>query len=433
MERQNIKIIDNAKGKKIEEIKMYEDYKSFQGISFENNVNSINHLYFGQGLKISDIPFIIKEENSDKNILAVNWIKIKSQTFDKTICYPKKCIHIAFYFDNSIFYLTENNTLEIYKLGKDKITKHIIQQNEVQNRKIKISDFKCDKLKEMFEEVKKINKQNNVLDNYEILFHILKDILNLDLKRKKARKDTKTFKFNFPFNNFDYSVEIKFIEDEVDSVGMIREKLYLNQGQVRLKDGINSIIEYVKKKNNKKAIEYINNSFKCPIIFKNFDEEIIPENKTLIMEIKSGFDFTGVKDQLISRIRLLKDCFFKQGEKPSFFIGLINLDSNHIEKLSQYNNESFDFNENTLIISCIDSEYCEIDLSYEVSNDYLLYKEIKNLSKKMDNMETKMDDKFKVLDNKFDSLIEALKQSQPGFTLHYNEILKIKKKRRKKG
>ena len=74
--------------------------------------------------------------------------------------------------------------------------------------------------------------------------------------------------------------------------------------------------------------------------------------------------------------------FFKQGEKPSFFIGLINLDSNHIEKLSQYNNESFDFNENTLIISCIDSEYCEIDLSYEVSNDYLLYKEIKNLSKK---------------------------------------------------
>ena len=103
MERQNIKIIDNAKGKKIEEIKMYEDYKSFQGISFENNVNSINHLYFGQGLKISDIPFIIKEENSDKNILAVNRIKIKSQTFDKTICYPKKCIHIVFYFDNSIF------------------------------------------------------------------------------------------------------------------------------------------------------------------------------------------------------------------------------------------------------------------------------------------------------------------------------------------
>ena len=70
----------------------------------------------------------------------------------------------------------------------------------------------------------------------------------MDLKRKKTRKDTKTFKFNFPFNNFDYSVEIKFIEDEVYSVGMIREKLYLNQGQVRLKDGINSIIEYVKKK-----------------------------------------------------------------------------------------------------------------------------------------------------------------------------------------
>ena len=51
---------------------------------------------------------------------------------------------------------------------------------------------------------------------------------------------------------------------------------------------------------------------------------------------------------------------------------------------------------------------------------------------KMDKMETKMDDKFKVLDNKFDSLIEALKQSQPGFTFHYNGILKIKKNEGKK-
>ena len=38
----------------------------------------------------------------------------------------------------------------------------------------------------------------------------------------------------------------------------------------------------------------------------------------------------------------------------------------------------------------------------------------------------------RINDNKFDSLIEALKQSQPGFIFHYNEILKIKKKEEKK-
>ena len=51
---------------------------------------------------------------------------------------------------------------------------------------------------------------------------------------------------------------------------------------------------------------------------------------------------------------------------------------------------------------------------------------------KMDKMETKMDDKFKVLDNKFDSLIEALKLSQPRLIIHYGDLLKIKKSEEKK-
>ena len=115
---------------------MYEDYKS-QGASFEKNINSINHLLFGQGLKITDIPYIIKEEKSDKNILAINRINIKSNIVDKTICYPKKCIHIVFYHENSIFYLTQNNTLEIYKLEENNIKKYSIPHNKDSNKRRK--------------------------------------------------------------------------------------------------------------------------------------------------------------------------------------------------------------------------------------------------------------------------------------------------------
>ena len=181
-------------------------------------------------------------------------------------------------------------------------------------------------------------------------------------------------------------VEIKTIEVEVDGVGMIREQLNVKKGKISLKEGINSVVEYANLKNEKnaKAKEFINNSFKCPIIYKNFDEDIIPENKTILIEIKSGFDILSVKAQINSRINIINDCLFKQGEKPTFYIGLINLDSNKIKDLIEYNKDvDFNIGEKALIISCIDYDYCEIDLSYEVNNDYLLYKELKNLETKI--------------------------------------------------
>ena len=59
------------------------------------------------------------------------------------------------------------------------------------------------------------------------------------------------------------------------------------------------------------------------------------------------------------------------------------MDSKNIEKLSQYIKTDLNFNNKTLIISCIDYEYCDMDLSYEVHNDYILYKELKRLEKKL--------------------------------------------------
>ena len=102
---------------------MYEDYKSFQGLSFENNINSINQLYFGLVMKISEIPFLIKDENNEQKLLSVNRIQIKSAIVDKVICYPKKINYVIFYVPNanSIFYLNQNNLLnECFFKGGEK-------------------------------------------------------------------------------------------------------------------------------------------------------------------------------------------------------------------------------------------------------------------------------------------------------------------------
>ena len=199
----------------------------------------------------------------------------------------------------------------------------------------------------------------------------------------------------------------------------------------------------MKKENNKKYEEYINNSFKCPILYKNFENDIIPENNTLLMEIKSGIDLSGLESQIKIRIDLIRECLFKPGEKPSFFIGLINLNSNNVEGLTQFKNINLTFKEKTLIICCIDYEYCGTDLSYEINNDYLLYKEMKNLETKIDktkeDLETKIDktkgDLETKIDNvnlKIDSLIMALQQHIPGIKINYQEVLKNKNKEEKK-
>ena len=256
METGNRINLNDKKEKEDEKLKLYEDYYSFQGITFENNINSMNSLLFGQGLKISDTPFIIKEENSGKNFLAVNQIHIKSQIVDKTICYPKKCVNIVFYHENCIFYLGENNTLEMYKLMENKVEKYLIPHDKIKNRSIKKVNFDAYNLPQIFQAINNIKVQNSILVNYEILVDILNNNFKLKPKQDKLKSNKKTENliFNFPLNNFDCSIERNKIEIEIDGVGLIREKLNVKKGEISLIEGINSINEYVKlkKENNKK-------------------------------------------------------------------------------------------------------------------------------------------------------------------------------------
>ena len=83
-----------------------------------------------------------------------------------------------------------------------------------------------------------------------------------------------------------------------------------------------------------------------------------------------------MKKQLEERIKVIKKCLFNEDEKPKFFVGIINLDSKNVNKLCELLHGNFELEENALIISLVDFEFFGFDLSYEINNDYLLYKKL---------------------------------------------------------
>ena len=58
--------------------KIYYDARKFKENSFENNINTINKLYLGLGLKINEIPYIYVDENDNKNYILANCFTIKT-------------------------------------------------------------------------------------------------------------------------------------------------------------------------------------------------------------------------------------------------------------------------------------------------------------------------------------------------------------------
>ena len=417
---------------------IYADYQSFQGSTFESNIKSINNLYLGQGIKISDVPFIIKDEKSNKNYIAVNQINIKTQMEEKTIYIPKKFLYIVFYFNNSIFYINRNNTLIIFKIESDKCLKFEIEHKKNQKNEItKAKHLQGIDLNNIFSSLKRMNESNRIKDKYEILTKILIEYLKeiLDIKNPKSFSNKITYEFKF--NYLDYKCEVKSIEIEVDSIGVIREKIMLPKGEISLESGINSLIQYVQLKkegNNKKINEknFINNTFNCPIIYKNFYESEIQENQTIITEIKSGFDLESVEKQLVDRIDIVSKCLFEEGERPQYFIGLINLDSNDANKLQQFLKLNISLKRKSLIVSVVDKEYFGLDLSCEIHNEYLLYKKLNSMEKKLDDTQTEVGIINKKLDNLSNNIIEILKLLNPKIGDIFIQKLKKKENEEKK-
>ena len=86
------------------------------------------------------------------------------------------------------------------------------------------------------------------------------------------------------------------------------------------------------------------------------------------------------------------------------------MDSKNVNKLEELLENKFLLKDNVLIISVIDFLYCGIDLSYEINNDYILYKKLEETKSEMNNkfteMNNKFTEKFAEINNKIDGLNE---------------------------
>ena len=134
-------------------IKLYYDVGNFKGNTFEQNINAVNKLYLGLGLKISDMPYIYVSESDNKTYLSANCFIIENEKKEKlkTINYPISFIYKVFYHNNLLFYVSPNNQLNLYKFDKDSlyIERTILQNKENKNNKNtpNIERLKIEKIK----------------------------------------------------------------------------------------------------------------------------------------------------------------------------------------------------------------------------------------------------------------------------------------------
>jgi hypothetical protein len=172
---------------------------------------------------------------------------------------------------------------------------------------------------------------------YETLCYILKNDLKETLLGKSKELNSKMFYF-IKIDELEFTCEIEKDSKEIDSVGHILEPINVINEEIPFTKGIEKLIKYVELKNakDKSAEDYIKNDFKCPILYKNFKEAVIPSNKAILCEIKGGFAIKDVAKQIEKRIKFIHNCLFNEGEKPEYFIGIVNVYSKNVDKLTKF-------------------------------------------------------------------------------------------------
>ena len=282
------------------------------------------------------------------------------------------------------------NEKKTKKKGKDKDTSN--KENEKDKEKelqYEQEGESTDIIIENYEEFKKKielykNKDSNLNQKYELLCDILKNFLKEELNIDKPKTLIKIMKINFDGIE---NCEIKYCTLQLDCTGIIQEQLNVQKGKITFKEGISALKTFIENKRNKNIIDNtkIDNTFKTPIIFKNFEEEFIPPKKAFICEIKSGFDIETLKTQIKQRIDIVNDCLFVN-DKPSHYIGIVNINDRNVDKLYNIKDSldtDFIFEERIIILSTINYLYCDIDTSYQVHTDYILFKKLNNMDKEI--------------------------------------------------
>ena len=400
--------------------KKYYDSRKFKGNTFEQNIAAINNIVFGQEIKISDSQFIIIDEKDQKKYLSAYNFKIESKNNKVNINLPETFLQYIFYFNKMLFHFNSSNNLIIIKFINNKCYKYPFPNNFNKDEKYNKEEIKIDesKVTEIKQKLEKINEKSRLTEKYDILFDIFTNDLGYEFKNETPKQIGKEYTVNIDHEDFEevYKCTIKKINLEIDGSGKISEKIILAKGNTSFEVGINSLVNYLNKKKSdpEKANYYINNDFKSPIIFKNFDEDFIPQNKVIYCEIKSGFAIDDVIKQMEERINIIRDCLFNEEEKPLYYIAIVNLSSENLELIKSYKDRKINIKEKVLFIVTIDYKYCGFDISHEVHGDYLIYKKMNSIEKTGEDTNikvTNMEKEFKILIRALGHYIPTINQS----------------------
>ena len=443
------------KKKKNDESLLYYDTNKSKGNTFEKNINLINRMYFGQGINITDNPFVTLSEKDQNKYLSVQCFRIKKANKEviKEVFIPGSFLQLVFNYENLLFHITPENKLLVLKLNKDSYQMLLFQDKKIEMNET-IKDEKC--VNAIKEKLKELNKEIALSKKYEILFDIFKNEIKYSLGHKTPKKITKCFEIcleekdensekknekidkemekeeeNF-VEKKKYIIEIESTFDpQIDEFGILKEKIKLCKGEISFEDGIKHLKSYIKDQKdkndgNKNEINFISNDFKCPIIYKNFQDEIIKQGDSILFEIKSGFALKDVIEQLEKRIKIINNCIFVNYEKrPVFYIGLVNILSDNIDKEIPNIMKNFNLKANLLLVVSVDYKYCDIDVSSEIHGEYLLYKKINSLEQKMNSnfidlgkkIDNEINQKLDNLQFQVQSLINFMQGNYPNFQL----------------
>ena len=250
------------KKKKNEEPLLYYDTNKSKGNTFEKNINLINRMYFGQGINITDNPFVTLSEKDQNKYLSVQCFRIKKANKEviKEVFIPGSFLQLVFNYENLLFHITPENKLLVLKLNKDSYQKLLFQNNKIEMNET-IKDEKC--VNAIKEKLKELNKEIALSKKYEILFDIFKNEIKYSLGHKTPKKITKCFEICLEEKNENsanknekidkemekeeenlnektkYIIEIESTFDpQIDEFGILKEKIKLCKGEISFEDGI---------------------------------------------------------------------------------------------------------------------------------------------------------------------------------------------------
>ena len=230
------------------EPKKYYDARKFKGNTFEKNISSINDMYFGQGIQISDTPFIILDENDQQKLLSAYSFIIESKNGEikKVIYHPETFLQLIFHYDNLLFNLNSRNKLVVFKLENNQFYKYefpqmikLKEENEIKIKEVSKEEKPIDKSKidEIKSKMAKIKEKGDLIENYEILLDIFYKDLAYPLENEKPKQLNKSLKFEINLGDI-YSCTISKISLQVDGCGKLSETIKVNKGKINILNGI---------------------------------------------------------------------------------------------------------------------------------------------------------------------------------------------------